>query len=297
MRIDISNRVGTTSNFGGFRDLLDKFSGAAAGYSLRKLSRSATNAVRVRRSSDNTEQDIGFVGAGLDTAALLAFVGTGASDNGFVTTWYDQAGSNDATQATASNQPQIVLNGNLITENGKVAVQFDGTNTFFAISQDITGEDFAAYAIFKPIAQDPAQDGWIFDNLTSYGRGLLHDDYLSGRVTLISDTSSTSAIRVRSDITTDLTLITALIDNETPSGGSVDIFRDGILEDNFSGDVPYQENTFVQYIGAGSSSPSEVFNGYMMELIVYTANGFVKSGKTKQTQIETNINNYYNIYS
>jgi len=58
-----------------FLGLLDKFGGAAAGYSLRKLAKDAVNAVRVRRSSDNTETDIGFTKKGeLDTTTLLDFV-------------------------------------------------------------------------------------------------------------------------------------------------------------------------------------------------------------------------------
>ena len=36
-----------------FRGLLDKYTGAAAAYSLRKLSSSTSNVVRVRRSSDD----------------------------------------------------------------------------------------------------------------------------------------------------------------------------------------------------------------------------------------------------
>ena len=64
----------------------------------------------MRRSSDDTEQDIGFDANGdLDTTALLAFVGTGGTDNGFVTTFYDQSGNgNNATNATASEQPLVV---------------------------------------------------------------------------------------------------------------------------------------------------------------------------------------------
>ena len=48
-----------------------------AAYSLRKLLTAYTgSAIRVRRSSDNTESDIGFDGSGnLDTSALLTFVG------------------------------------------------------------------------------------------------------------------------------------------------------------------------------------------------------------------------------
>jgi hypothetical protein len=54
--------------------LLDTYSGAAAAYSLRRLSGAYTgSAIRVRRASDNTEQDIGFVSNELDTATLESF--------------------------------------------------------------------------------------------------------------------------------------------------------------------------------------------------------------------------------
>lgn len=69
----------------------------------------AGSALRIRRSSDNTEQDIGFVGTALDTASMLTFVG---SNNGFVTKWYDQSGgSHDMVQATTGSQPQLVDTG------------------------------------------------------------------------------------------------------------------------------------------------------------------------------------------
>jgi hypothetical protein len=107
--------------------LLDLYPNAATAYSLRKLRTAYTgSAVRVRRSSDNTEQDIGFVAGQLDTASLLAFCGAG---NGFVTSWYDQSGdARDAAQTTQANQPQIVSSGSLILENGKVSISYDGTN-------------------------------------------------------------------------------------------------------------------------------------------------------------------------
>ncbi len=99
-----------------FVGLLDTYSGASAAYSLRQLSSTYTgNCIRVRRSSDNAEQNIGFVNNVLDEASLLTFCGAG---NGFVTTWYDQSGNaNNATQSTAFNQPQIVSSGAMITTN------------------------------------------------------------------------------------------------------------------------------------------------------------------------------------
>jgi hypothetical protein len=95
-----------------------------AAYSLRKLSPIAVYsgpAIRVRRSSDNTELDINFItsdaNAVIDTAALLSFVG---ANNGFLTVDYDQSGNaNHKTQTSASNQLQIVTSGALeVDTNG-----------------------------------------------------------------------------------------------------------------------------------------------------------------------------------
>jgi hypothetical protein len=62
-----------TPAYSGFGDV---FGGVTSYYSLRKFTEAETlNAIRVRRSSDNTEQDIGFDANGdLDSTALLAFV-------------------------------------------------------------------------------------------------------------------------------------------------------------------------------------------------------------------------------
>jgi hypothetical protein len=67
------------------------------------------SAIRVRRSSDNAEQDIGFLSSGmLDTASLKTFVGAG---DGRVTTLYDQMGGANFVQATAALQPHIIVGG------------------------------------------------------------------------------------------------------------------------------------------------------------------------------------------
>ena len=101
--------------------LLDIYQNAAAAYSLRKLRLAYTgDAIRVRRGDNNNEQDIGFVNNELDTSALTTFC---SGTDGFVTTWYDQSGNaNDASQATAANQPQIVSSGSVILNNSKPAI-------------------------------------------------------------------------------------------------------------------------------------------------------------------------------
>lgn len=119
--------------------LLDAYSGAVVAFSLRKLSSTYSGScIRVRRSSDNSEQNIDFVSNVLDTASLLSFVGSG---NGFVTTWYDQSGNNrNAVQSSAVYQNKIVNNGSLLTMTGKSIplVKNNGTYNKYTFSSSFT---------------------------------------------------------------------------------------------------------------------------------------------------------------
>lgn len=108
--------------------LLDLHGGATVAYSLRKLSSDYTGyCVKVRRSSDDSLQDIGFNShGGINKTELLSFVGSG---NGFIDTWYDQSSSGiNISQSVLLDQPQIVMNGLVILRNGNPAVYFNGTN-------------------------------------------------------------------------------------------------------------------------------------------------------------------------
>ncbi len=129
-KVGIRVSIGPSSGGGGASYLLDTYGGAAAAYSLRKLSSTYSgNAIRVRRSSDNAEQNIGFNADGsLNTSALTTFVGAG---NGFVTTWYDQSGSGrNMTQTTANLQPTIVSAGSILLQSGKPKISLSGGKWF-----------------------------------------------------------------------------------------------------------------------------------------------------------------------
>ncbi len=100
--------------------------GADAVYSLRRVSIDHTGpVVRVRRSTDNTETDIGTTTTGdLDESALLSFTGTASA---FVTTWYDQSGAGrHATQTTPAAQPRIVNAGAIDREGTRPTLVFSG---------------------------------------------------------------------------------------------------------------------------------------------------------------------------
>jgi len=114
---------------GGGSYLLDDYGDDIGGaYSFRLLSSTYSgDCIRVRRSSDNTEADIGFSAGYLDEAALLAHVGTGGSDNGYMVEFYDQSGAfvgtpsalndGDLTAASTTYQP-LVVNAGVILKGG-----------------------------------------------------------------------------------------------------------------------------------------------------------------------------------
>lgn len=117
-----TGQTATLRYSGGAISLLDQLTTApAAAYGLRKLkSTYAGSAIRIRRSSDNTEQDIGFTGSNLNTASISSFVG---SSDAYVTTLYDQSGNaKHLTQATNNSQPILVLAGTLQTQNSLPAI-------------------------------------------------------------------------------------------------------------------------------------------------------------------------------
>lgn len=85
----------------------DVVSGAVSWYGLRAYSRATigSNAIRLRRTSDNSEQDFATTGnsnGGVSIAAINTFAG--GSTNLYVVTLYDQISSNNVTQSVSSNQ-------------------------------------------------------------------------------------------------------------------------------------------------------------------------------------------------
>ena len=149
--------------------LLDAVPGAAAAYSLRQLSNAYTGpVVTVRRSSDDAEAD--FKASEIDDGTLTAFCGAG---DGLVKTWHDQSGSgNDASQGTAAAQPKIVDSGTLVTEGGKAALRFDGTDDFVATSSSLpaTNDFFATLVVSGLSSAINLERGFLaIDNNTGSG--------------------------------------------------------------------------------------------------------------------------------
>jgi len=254
--------------------LIDAVSSSSdSAYSLRQLSSSVSNCIRVRRSSDNTEQDIGFSSNVLDTSSLTSFVG---SNDGFITKWYDQSGNSvDAAQTTAANQPKIVSSGSVITEGGKPAISFDGSNDYLALSSTLSLSTL--HSIFA-VAQT--------NDTTAM---------------LIGSTSPTSNFNTNNSSTYTYNAggYFKTIGSSSPLGhqavsiirnaGTVTIYKNG---SSFGSNTTFGTNAFtVKEIGRRPDLSSLTWDGTIQELIFYT------SDKTSiLSDIDTDINNFYSIY-
>lgn len=117
--------------------VLDPYqSNTAAAYSTNKVFSNATLCLRVRRASDNTQLDIGFVNNKLDTTSLSSFL---TATTGFLATWYDQSGNGyHLIQADVTKQPGVTLNAS----NGLPAITFDGVNDTMANVANVFNSSF-----------------------------------------------------------------------------------------------------------------------------------------------------------
>lgn len=113
--------------------------------SRRLLTSYTGSLIRVRRSSDNTEQDIGYIADGsLDETALTTFC---SATDGYVVTVYAQTGSANYTQATTGKQPKIVASGTVNTNEGKPALLFiTGASTCLQLSSNVSAETWIVTA-------------------------------------------------------------------------------------------------------------------------------------------------------
>jgi hypothetical protein len=119
-------------------------------YSTARRLRSdyAGDAFRVRRSSDNTDLDIGFVGDEVDTASLLTFAGAGDAS---IIIWYDQSTcGHNMTVIDSDHRPKIVVAGALQSDaNGKPWMVLDANQDdglFTSITSTVAATRFCVFS-------------------------------------------------------------------------------------------------------------------------------------------------------
>lgn len=260
--------TGATSSY-----LLDEISTSSiAAYSLRKLRSSYSgSAIRVRRSSDNTEQDIGFdVNGELDTSSISTFCGV---SNGYITKWYDQSGnSRDSVQASSSKQPFIYNGSSVYTNNGKPAVYY-GTSGNISTSTSYTGTFKYAISVFEitnfrgAVMGTPRRVIEICCNRNSL--------YVDGNNYMFPSTSYVN----------DSTAYTNSASNVLPSS-QVLVMQTGTPQ------TGKFANNVIQ-IGE-SADGADDFKGYIQELVCFSVD--INTVGTDRTDARDNINDFYTIY-
>lgn len=284
-------RLGFMSG-GGLPLLLDLYPGADVAYSLRKLRTGYVgNAIRVRRASDNTEQNIGFDGLGnLDTSALTAFC---AGTNGFVTTWYDQSGNNrNVIQSSAVSQPQIVSSGSVILEGGFPAVKFDGSNDFLNGGTILNpgGRNIVTFAITKIIGTIGTPYSRTFFGNFQNRWGLYRDSSV-----LNSQSQFSTGVGGSSSVA-DTSSLNRIISQEVESGFFNKLFINNSTSATAStlGLSFSNETTLNFLVGSYAQFGGYYLNGTISELIIYQP--LVSSPLPNRSAITVEMNNHYSIY-
>jgi len=256
---------------------LDIYPSATIALSLRKLnSNYSGSCIRVRRSSDNTEQDIGFINNAIDTASMKTFVG---ANNGFVVTWYDQSGSgNDATQATAASQPKIITSGVVNRQGGIICIN---TATSLSLSTSSVLFNGGTFSFITAIGSHTNSNNDFFGNRFSTLYGWSYIWRTTGTTYQFSILAGTPASITNSILSKHIGFITRV---GTTSSYYLNSTNSSIVTSIYN----YTSATFK----IGTSGTAGIYaNANIFEVIGYTSDK-----GTNRNAMETNLNTYYSIY-
>lgn len=244
--------------------------------------------MKVRRSSDDATQEIGFTGEDLDTTSLLSFIG---SNTGYIDTWYDQKGAVDVTQANKTLQPIIVNSGTLQTENSLPAILWDGSNDYLRSSNNAVLTKMAMFVVAKPTLSRPTWynrviTGWVD---TYFFLGTEGDE-------IASFYGNGSISEWGADITANTTInwinsfkLVASINNYFDK-----IYVNGLFQSKrLNPMASFNDNVIIG--GRYNRNNSQCWGGTMSEIQIYKPRIAEQQSYTRQ-EIEADINTYFSIY-
>jgi hypothetical protein len=265
--------------------LLDVYPGASVAYSLRLLRQSYTgSAIRVRRQSDNAEQDIGFVNGDLDVSSLETFC---SGTNGFIRTWYDQSGSNSNVGNTATaSQPLICGTGSVIkpSNNKKPAAYFD--IDFLSTSTTISSFDHFGCFEIQNMNTTRVPFGNTLGSIV-YPFGLQE----SGTPTIFSIHIKPGApdgiVASRLQTSSVIPFITHAVWYNTSSTLNIEINNSYIGNTIYFNPPAYNLATDCRPILGNRQLTGAPMLGWIQEYIIYP------TLQTNKTEISNNIQNYY----
>lgn len=244
--------------------------------------------MRVRRSSDNAEQDIYFTNTGnLDTAALQLFTG---SNNAFVTKWYDQSlNAYDVEQSNSFLQPQIVSGGSiLLSDNGLPAIDF--VDDFLQNSSLQITPSFSSLTVAATtsLVQDE-NNNYIF-NQGAFADGKIKGLFFEDDSDIAAANGFSSQTVVPSSLVLNNSYLFSYIYNEANQESK--IFIDSSLKSTAALPSSGAADNQPLVIGRNSSINNGYANMTVQEIRIYNR---VLTDLSRQS-IEANINSYFNLF-
>jgi hypothetical protein len=283
-----ANREGIEDNINAhygiyeFSGLLDDYSGAAAAYSLRRLSSTYTGpAIRVvKHDVGYPEMDIPFEDDGTLSVVLLEAFADGYDAT--VKVWYDQSGgSNDAEQSTLASQPKIVDAGTVIYENGLPALEFDGLNDRFPF--DNSALDIGSLSSFTVGKYDDVLSSQVMLGLSGgVGNKRWYAPYLRDGDFNYGYGDAYNVMKTTADANQNLHTLIA---------GSTLGNAEAFLNSSSVGTYPLDSGIDTTNEGIMNLKNAFYSNGKLQEVIVYGSDQ-----SANRTGIESNINDFYSIY-
>jgi hypothetical protein len=281
--------------------LLDSYSSNLAGvYSVRKLLAGyAGSCLRVRRSSDSTEQDIGWSSNALDLSALASFVG---SSTGYVVRWYDQSAfarhldtvDSDATAPTirASSTTEVNTKGLPRAKFLSSSMQRIYRTSTFNISSFVAAGGANTCLLVCNVTSDGTntQTPISHGNSSVNPRFLMHVPYTTD---ILYDHGNNGNLRVSVTNPADIyTLDTNIFGFRARSAATSEetIRQQGtsLVSTTFSGSYTDSAKRFSLGANYGGTYNSP-FNGHIQEVIIWNAD----IGASALAAIEADATAYY----
>jgi hypothetical protein len=193
-----------------------------------------------------------------------------------VETWYDQSGNgNDASQSDTNAQPTIASGGVVIRENGKPAVQFNGSSSTLKTANLTATAQPTTHFIALKRANTTAGNWYAVDSRTTNQ--------------IIGTLSTNAAIYGGAFLTGGALTANQELQSALFNSTSSLLYRNGTQE--ASGNAGTSSWTGVT-LGSFNNEAQSFYSGSIQEYIVYTSNQ-----SDNRPLIEKSINSYYNIYA
>jgi len=237
----------------------------------------------------NSSTSISYQGNGTDTFYVRNIQIDQLTADGQVTTWYDQGGTNHATQPLEGYMPLLVDGGTLVTEGGKPALEFDGTDDALEMGAIGVsgGAARATYAVVSPDRYLASGGGYLGVNQSNTGNGIVYDHCIEANQFALR----VSGNAIYADTSDKLVQNLWATNFAGTQSNDIELFKNG-SQITRTGGSNANINTYDDWLIASTPRQGNTFyEGTIQEIVIYDTDQ-----SANRTGIEANINNHFDIY-